>query len=126
MKETKENKNKKKERVRDSLIKDCFGNVGGRLHCQVLTEDMCLYGKCPFYKTKEQFEFERRKYSGSLESAQKVLTHGLCKKVRCITNGKIYMSVSEAAWDNGISVHALSRVLNGKQKTVSGFRFEYA
>lgn len=114
-----------KEKVRDKLIGDCFGNVSGRLHCHILTEDVCLFGKCPFYKTREQFEFERRKYSGSSGCVERVLTHGHCKRVRCITSGKIYMSVSEASWDTGVPIHTVSRVLNGKQKTASGFRFEY-
>lgn len=50
------------EKVRVELAHDCFANVKGKKRCQILTEDMCLYGKCPFYKTKEQFEADRKKY----------------------------------------------------------------
>ena len=124
MKETKENKNGNRERVRDALFEDCFGNVAGRMHCHILIEDMCLYGACPFYKTRAQFEADRKKYSGGTGRSAS-LRHGNTKKVRCITNGKIYMSVSEASWDTGVTVNMVSRVLTGRQKTASGFRFEY-
>lgn len=50
------------EKVRDTLIEDCFGNVKGKKNCQVLVENVCLYGKCSFYKTKKQFEADRKKY----------------------------------------------------------------
>lgn len=51
-----------KEKVRVELAHDCFGNVKGKKDCQILTENVCLYGKCSFYKTKEQFEADRKKY----------------------------------------------------------------
>ena len=51
-----------KKKVRDTLIADCFGNAKGKKRCQILTEDVCLYGDCPFYKTKKQFNADRKKY----------------------------------------------------------------
>ena len=41
---------------RDKLISDCFGNVAGHKHCTVLLEDICLSRKCPFYKTRKEYE----------------------------------------------------------------------
>ena len=53
----------KKGQIRDKLIPDCFGNVAGKKHCCVLSEDVCLYRlSCPFYKTREQFEADKKKY----------------------------------------------------------------
>lgn len=112
----------KKEKVRDKLIADCFGNVAGGKHCHILTEDMCLYGKCPFYKTREQFEEDRRKYSGrSGMSARAVFG----KKVMCVENKKVYLTIRSAAEDLGISASAVSMVLRGKQKSTHGLTFRY-
>lgn len=113
----------KKEKVRDKLIEDCFGNVAGRLHCHILTEDMCLYGKCPFYKTRAQFDADRVKYGGS--AGVGAGKHYLRRRVRCVDTGKIYPSVTAAIADTGISESAIYNVLNGKQKATHGMRFEY-
>lgn len=38
---------------------DCFGYKSG--NCTVLTELFCKKGKCPFCKTKEQYDSDREK-----------------------------------------------------------------
>ena len=36
---------------------ECFAYGEERRSCMILTEDLCKnHGKCPFFKTKEQFE----------------------------------------------------------------------
>ena len=45
-----------------------------------------------------------------------------CKPVFCITNGKIYASVTDAAEAIGASVWAVSNTVNRKQKTVKGIK----
>lgn len=109
------------EKIREALIEDCFGNVAGRKHCHVLTEDVCLYGKCPFYKTRAQFEADRKKCDGG----SSVRGQGMSRSVRCVETGRIYPSIRAAAREIGISEYGISLVLRGKQKTTYGMRFEY-
>ncbi len=111
----------KKEKVRDRLIEDCFGNVAGRMHCHILTEDVCLYGKCSFYKTRAQYESDRKKY----ENASNISCVHNGRQVRCVERGKVYPSVRAASRELGISESAISMVLRGKQKTTYGMRFQY-
>ena len=111
----------KREKIRDKLIEDCFGNVAGRLHCHVLTEDMCLYGECPFYKTRAQFEAGRKAHDSS-SSARGL---GNRRSIRCVENGRIYPSIRAAARELEISEYVISLVLRGKQRTTHGMRFEY-
>lgn len=113
----------KKEKVRDSLIEDCFGVVAGKKHCHILTEDVCIYGDCPFYKTREQFDADRKKYDRVCSS--RCVRESISRKIRCIDTGKIYVSISAAARELGISEGALSLTLKGKQKSTYGMRFEY-
>lgn len=120
----------KKAKVRDSLIEDCFGNVAGRKHCHVLIEDVCLYGACPFYKTRAQFEEDRKMHDGSnkvirVPAAGITRGQGTCRSVRCLETGRIYPSIRAAARELGISEYVISLVLRGKQKTTHGMRFEY-
>lgn len=112
----------KKEKARDKLIADCFGNVAGGKHCHILTEDMCLYGKCPFYKTRAQFDADRERYS-KMSSANMRAVFG--KKVMCVENKKVYLTIRSAAEDLGISASAVSMVLRGKQKSTHGLTFRY-
>jgi len=36
---------------------ECFAYGDGHHSCMILTEDLCKnHGKCPFFKTKEQFD----------------------------------------------------------------------
>lgn len=46
-----------------------------------------------------------------------------CKPVFCITNGKIYASVTDAAEAIGASIWAVSNTVNHKQKTTKGMKF---
>lgn len=119
-----------KKKVRDSLIYDCFGNVAGLKHCCVLVEDVCLYGECPFYKTRAQFEKDRKKYEGSRKAVRVPVTgktrgRGTCRSVRCPESGRVYPSIRAAAMELGISESIISMVLRGKQKATRGMRFEY-
>lgn len=111
----------KNEKVRDKLIEDCFGNVAGRKHCHVLIEDVCLYGKCPFYKTRAQFEKDRNVHN----SSKTARGQGTSRSVRCLETGRIYPSIRSAARELGISEYGISLVLRGKKKTTHGMRFEY-
>ena len=52
--------------------------------------------------------------------------HGNCKAVVCITTGKWYDSVGEAAIDNDVYASNLSWHLNGEIKTCGGKRFCFA
>lgn len=51
-------------------------------------------------------------------------TYGM-KPVRCITNGKIYPSVSEAGRRLNVDDSTISKVCRGIVKQTKGFRFEY-
>ncbi|MBR2499915.1 MAG: hypothetical protein IKB60_02425 [Clostridia bacterium] len=42
------------------IKKDCFAYRKAR--CSVLTEMVCKYGECSFYKTMEQDKADREKY----------------------------------------------------------------
>lgn len=63
---------------------DCFGYslVGGRTRCTALRNMLCRTGKCSFYKPKEQFLEERKKYpyynpiDGKLENKTEVAGYG--------------------------------------------------
>lgn len=112
------------EKIRDKLVPDCFGNVAGRVRCQVLNEDVCLYrDKCPFYKTREQFEADRKKYENVPVSNGPGT--GYVRPVRCIELRKVYPSVRAASMDIGISPCSITAVLNGTQDSTRGMRFEY-
>ena len=42
------------------MYEDCFALVSVR--CGVLNEPLCKNGKCPFYKSKAQYEADKKKY----------------------------------------------------------------
>ena len=122
----------KKEKVRSELISDCFGVVAGKKHCHILIEDVCLYGECPFYKTREQYNADRKKYEAL--STGRVL--GRCqseavtkrrsgRKIRCIETGKVYASIRLAAEDLGMLENTIKLVLSGRQSQTCGLSFKY-
>jgi len=43
-----------------TLQKDCFAYRVGR--CSIMTETICRFGTCSFYKTKEQDRKDRLRY----------------------------------------------------------------
>lgn len=47
------------------------------------------------------------------------------RKVKCITNGKTYSSIREAAVDTGAFASDITKVCKGKRKTANGHRFCY-
>ena len=113
------------EKIRDKLISDCFGNVAGRVHCQVLNEDVCLYReKCPFYKTREQFEADRKK-SGIRSMSAASTRHNSGRKIRHVETGRIYYSIRQAADEFGVHESGIRRVLSGERPHCGGNRFEY-
>ena len=114
----------KKEKVRDKLIADCFGNVAGGKHCYILTEDMCLYGKCSFYKTREQFEADRKKYSSRGRAPISSMASS-AKRIQCVNNGAVFPSIRSAARELSISEACISLVLKGRQKSTHGLTFRY-
>lgn len=111
-----------KIKVRDRLIPDCFGNTPSGKHCCILVEDVCLYGDCTFYKTREQFEADRIKYSKGSGVSPRVFSG---KKIMCVETKKVYLSIRSAAEDLGVSGNSVSLVLRGKQKNVCGLTFKY-
>ena len=54
-----------------------------------------------------------------------VLTHGACKAVICIDTGEVYASATDAARENGISVHSISKNCLGKIEKSGGKRYCY-
>lgn len=114
------------EKVRDKLIPDCFGNVAGRVHCQVLTEDVCLYReKCPFYKTREQFEADRRKGDIRMSMSTVLPERKSGRKIRCVDTGRIYYSIRQAADEFRVSESAIRQMLSGRRPHCCGKVFEY-
>ena len=47
------------------------------------------------------------------------------KPIKCVNNGKDYLSVKDASKDLGIDASAISRVLVGKITNTKGHRFKY-
>lgn len=43
-----------------NMYENCFARIGNK--CGVLKEELCDKGKCPFYKTKEQYAADLKKY----------------------------------------------------------------
>ena len=114
------------ERIRDTLMPDCFGNVAGKKNCCVLVEDVCLYQeKCPFYKTRKQFEADKKKYEERATSLSSLSGRKSGKMIRCVDTGRLSCSVQQASVGLGITESAIRQVLNGKRELACGFRFEY-
>ena len=116
--------NKKEERIRDHLIPDCFGNVAGKENCQVLTEDVCLFRKCPFYKSKEQFKRDKERY-GSVGLASSEGIGRRSKPVELLNTKKVYPSAESAADLLGVSLSSVRLVCNGVRSDVCGLKFRY-
>ncbi len=117
-------KNKKEERIRDCLIPDCFGNVAGKKECQVLTEDVCLFKKCPFYKSKEQFRRDKERYGNTGASVAKSIGRKQ-KAVVLLNTKKIFPSAESAAETLGVSLSSVRNVCNGLYDDVCGLKFRY-
>lgn len=79
-----------------------------------------MYGKHLSEETKKKIgdaNRGRKKTEKELEASS--------KKVVCVETGEIYPSISSAARNNGVSLHAISNVLRGKARTSAGFHWEY-
>ena len=48
------------------------------------------------------------------------------RKVICVTTGKVYSSLKEAAVDTGANPKGISNVLNGLCNTAGGYEWRYA
>lgn len=115
-----------KEQIRDRLIENCFGNVAGRNHCCVLVEDVCLYqDKCPFYKTRAQYEADKKKAESRASVSCALSERKSGKKIRHIETGRIYYSIRQAADEFGVHESGIRRVLSGSRPHCGGNRFEY-
>ena len=53
------------------------------------------------------------------------MASGKARKVRCIENGEVYNSQSEASRNLGVKQQAIGRVLKGELKQTGGYHFEY-
>ncbi len=110
--------------IREDLIPDCFGNVAGKENCQVLTDDVCLFKKCPFYKSKEQFRRDKERYgSVGLTSAESIGRRS--KPVMLINTKKIYPSAEVVVEMLGVSLSSIRLVCNGVRSDVCGLKFCY-
>ena len=47
------------------MNKDCFARAGKG--CSILMKVVCKNGECPFYKTKKQYEEDKKKYPSRKE-----------------------------------------------------------
>ena len=61
----------------------------------------------------------------SFTSAIKGKQHHLARSVRCVDNGVIYPTLTEAANAVGISSSKITMVCRGKRKSAGGLRWEY-
>ena len=78
--------------IRDYLIPDCFGNVAGKKDCQVLTENVCMFGICPFYKSREQFRRDKERYgSVGVSSAERIGRRS--KRVELLNTKKVFLQL---------------------------------
>ena len=51
--------------------------------------------------------------------------HNHSKKIRCLTNGKVYGAVREASRELGIDNGTICAQMNGKLKHAKGMHFKY-
>lgn len=114
-----------KEKIRDALVEGCFGNVPGHVHCCVLVEDVCLYGACPFYKTRAQFEADRKKSENRMSVLSALPERKSGRMIRCIETGRVYYSIRQAADSFKVAESAIRQVLSGRRPHCCGNRFEY-
>lgn len=47
------------------------------------------------------------------------------KRVLCLTNGKMYLSINKAARELNLLRQSVSKVCRGKIKQTGGYKFEY-
>lgn len=80
-------------------------------------------------KIKERFNYqepvEDSEVSSPTVSTSRTLTARKVKKIRCITNNKIYNNMSAAARDIGIDPAAVSYSMKVGRPTTSGYSFEF-
>ena len=67
--------------------------------------------------TQEMIDKENRRLS-DLGKAKR-------RPVKCLTNGKVFKSIKDASEGTGVNPGAISKICNGKQKTSSGFTFQF-
>ena len=100
---------------------DCFGYNKWRGTCRIMCELICDGRKCSFYKTNEQYQMDRRKYSPKLEQTAETNL----KPVRCIETGQEFGSVKEAAYCCNVSPSNITQCLRGHAPTAGGYHWEY-
>lgn len=66
------------DNCKEQQSKNCFAI--GKNGCSILNITLCKNGKCPFYKSKMQYEAEREKYP--------IMDYSAEKKKAGICNGK--------------------------------------
>lgn len=79
-------------------------------------------------KEKQRISMTGRKLSEDTKTKMSIVRKGKTKKgksVLCIENGKIYLSIREAARMLNISLNSITHFLRGKLKTAQGFTFKY-
>lgn len=97
-------------------------------------ENSAWYGKKHTKETKEKMrkschyhitEETRRKMSESRKGKLSGKDNPHARRVKCITNGKIYETIKEASEDTGANRFKISDVCRGARKHTSGLVFEY-
>lgn len=56
------------------LSRDCFARV--ETHCGILKEILCQKGKCPFYKSKKQYDEEQLIYPNQNDISKRRFRYG--------------------------------------------------
>lgn len=105
--------------------------TGGRSGFKRLKEYSGMYGKNHSNETKKKISKARKGKPLSKEHAKKIsesisgINHPRHKEIKCLNNGKIYFSITQAAAELRLSQSAISRVCRKECKQVRGYIFEY-
>ena len=108
---------------KNKIKKDCFGCGPGGKSCKILTEMLCEKGKCPFYKTKAQYDSDKKRYA-PLET-EDVRSVRNARRVRCVETGVVYPTIVAAAEDLFLTPAAVSFALSKQRRKAGGLSFEY-
>ena len=104
------------------IRKDCFGYIAGKKDCQVLTENICATRKCPFFKTREDYQ---RGLKGLPPKKEVVHSGRRGKAVKCVETGEVFVSASAAAEAFSVPKNTVSSICRGETQYQCAFSFVY-